>query len=56
VADNRRLLQVDPEQREELERWSQSRALLVGDVFRARLAVPRDFRRLPSDFIAALPW
>jgi transposase len=31
------LLQVSPEQREELERWAQSRALPAGDVFRARL-------------------
>jgi transposase len=37
VADNRRLLQVSSEQREELERWAQSRALPAGDVFRARL-------------------
>jgi transposase len=37
VADNRRLLQVDSRQREELERWAQSRALPAGDVFRARL-------------------
>jgi transposase len=37
VADNRRLLQISSEQREELERWAQSRALPAGDVFRARL-------------------
>lgn len=37
MADNRRLLQVGSEQREELERWAQSRALPAGDVFRARL-------------------
>jgi hypothetical protein len=37
VADNRRLLTVSSEQREELERWAQSRALPGGDVFRARL-------------------
>lgn len=37
MADNRRLLQVSSEQREELERWAQSRALPAGDVFRARL-------------------
>jgi transposase len=37
VADNRRLLQVSSEQREELGRWAQSRALPAGDVFRARL-------------------
>jgi transposase len=37
VADNQGLLQVSAEQREELERWAQSRALPAGDVFRARL-------------------
>jgi transposase/transposase-like protein len=37
VADNRELFQVSSEQREELERWAQSRALPAGDVFRARL-------------------
>lgn len=37
MADNRYLLQVSEEQREELERWAQSRTLPAGDVFRARL-------------------
>jgi transposase len=37
VADNLGLLQVSPEQKEELERWAQSRSLPAGDVFRARL-------------------
>jgi hypothetical protein len=37
VADNRNLLQVIEEQREELERWAQSRTLPAGDVSRARL-------------------
>jgi len=37
VPDNRKLLQVTVEQREELERWAQSRTLPAGDVFRARL-------------------
>ena len=37
MADNRKLLQVSSEQREELDRWAQSRALPAGDVFRARL-------------------
>jgi transposase len=37
VADNRNLLQVTKEQREELERWAQSRTLPAGDVSRARL-------------------
>lgn len=37
MADNRNLLQVTKEQREELERWAQSRTLPAGDVSRARL-------------------
>ena len=37
MADNQGLLQLGTEQREELERWAQSRALPAGDVFRARL-------------------
>ena len=37
VADNRNLLRVTAEQHDELERWTQSRTLPAGDVFRARL-------------------
>ena len=37
MADNRGLLQVSAEQRDELESWAQSRSLPAGDVFRARL-------------------
>ena len=37
MANNRELLQVSGEQREELERWAQSRSLPAGDVFRARI-------------------
>ena len=37
MADNRGLLSISNEQREELGRWAQSRALPAGDVFRARL-------------------
>ena len=37
MANNARLLQVDAEQREELESWAQSRTLPAGEVFRARL-------------------
>jgi len=37
VADNRGLLSINREEREELGRWAQSRALPAGDVFRARL-------------------
>src|SRR6202167_1879230 len=37
MTDNRSLLKLIPEQREELQRWAQSRTLPAGDVFRARL-------------------
>ncbi|MGH9726284.1 MAG: IS630 family transposase [Candidatus Acidiferrales bacterium] len=37
MANNQGLLQLGSEQREELERWAQSRALPAGAVFRARL-------------------
>jgi len=42
MAAKRELLQVSPEQREELERWAQSRGLPAGDVFRARLILALD--------------
>ena len=37
MADNRGLLPISNEPREELGRWAQSRAFPAGDVFRARL-------------------
>ena len=37
MTDNRSLLNLPPGQREELQRWAQSRTLPAGDVFRARL-------------------
>jgi putative transposase len=37
MTDNRGLLKLIPEQREDLQRWAQSRTLPAGDVFRARL-------------------
>jgi transposase len=37
MTDNRNLLKLRAEQRHELQRWSQSRSLPTGDVFRARL-------------------
>jgi transposase len=37
MAENEGWLEVTSEEREELERWAQSRALPAGDVFRARL-------------------
>jgi hypothetical protein len=35
VADKQGLLEVDAEQRDELESWAQSRTLPAGEVFRA---------------------
>jgi transposase len=37
MTDNRNLLKLTGEQRQELRRWAQSRTLPAGDVFRARL-------------------
>ena len=37
MTDNRNLLKLIPEQREDLQRWAHSRTLPAGDVFRARL-------------------
>jgi transposase len=37
MTDNRNLLKLTDEQRQELRRWAQSRTLPAGDVFRARL-------------------
>jgi transposase len=37
MADNRNLLTLTPEEKQELQRWAQSRTLPAGDVFRARL-------------------
>src|ERR1700685_2897462 len=37
MTDNRSLLKLIPEQREDLQRWAQSRTLPAGDVFRPRL-------------------
>lgn len=39
MAENRGLLQVSVEQREELEGWMQSRTLPAGDVFRAKIVL-----------------
>ena len=55
----RRLLQVSSEQREELERWAQSRALPAGDVFRARLILAladgRTYREIERRLGASAP-
>lgn len=37
MTNNRNLLTLTPEEKQELERWAQSRTLPAGDVFRARL-------------------
>jgi transposase len=37
MTDNRNLLKLPAEQKQELQRWAQSRTLPAGDVFRARL-------------------
>src|SRR3984885_6033883 len=37
MTDNRSLLKLIPKQREDLQRWAQSRTLPAGDVFHARL-------------------
>src|SRR5437879_13821909 len=37
MTDNQSLLKLMPEQREDLQRWAQSRTMPAGDVFRARL-------------------
>jgi transposase len=59
VADNRGLLQVSREQKEELERWAQSRALPAGDVFRARLilalAQGLSYREIERELGASAP-
>jgi transposase len=39
VADNRELLKVSAEPREELEHWAQSRTRPAGDVYRARIVL-----------------
>src|SRR6266581_272190 len=37
MTDNRNLLAITPEEKQDLEGWAQSRTLPAGDVFRARL-------------------
>ena len=37
MTDNRNLLTLTPEEKQDLERWAPSRTLPAGDVFRARL-------------------
>src|ERR1700747_951656 len=37
MTDHRNLLKLTAEQKQELQRWAQSRTLPAGDVFRARM-------------------
>lgn len=53
------MLQVSDEQREELQRWAQSRALPAGDVFRARLilalAAGKSYSQIESELSTSRP-
>lgn len=59
MPDNQGLLQVSPEQRDELEGWAQSRSLPAGAVFRARvilaLADGMTYRELEQKLGASAP-
>src|SRR5713226_8434605 len=52
MTDNRNLLAITPEEKQDLERWAQSRTLPAGDVFRARLllalAAGKSYRQIES--------
>ncbi|HEY6987122.1 MAG TPA: IS630 family transposase, partial [Bryobacteraceae bacterium] len=59
MADDRGLLHVSAEQRDELESWAQSRSLPAGDVFRARLILSLadglSYREIERKFGASAP-
>jgi hypothetical protein len=59
MTDNRNLLTLISEQREELQRWAQSRALPAGDVFRARLVLAladgHTYREIASSLKTSFP-
>src|ERR1700734_3847554 len=59
MTDNRSLLKLMPEQREELQRWAQSRTLPAGDVFRARLILAladgSTYREIATSLKTSLP-
>src|SRR5499427_10999412 len=59
MTDNRSLLKLMPEQREDLQRWAQSRTLPAGDVFRARLilalADDSTYREIARSLKTSLP-
>src|SRR5580693_3927706 len=59
MTDNRSLLKLMPEQREDLQRWAQSRTLPAGDVFRARLILAladgRTYREIARTLKTSVP-
>jgi Helix-turn-helix domain len=59
MADNRDLVVLTPEEKQELERWAQSRTLPAGDVFRARLilalAAGRSYREIEKSLGTSAP-
>jgi len=59
MTDNRDLLKLIPEQREDLQRWAQSRTLPAGDVFRARLILAladgTTYRQIARSLKTSLP-
>ena len=52
MTDNRNLLELTAEEKQDLERWAQSRTFPAGDVFRARLilalAEGKSYREIES--------
>jgi transposase len=59
MTDNRSLLKLRPGQREDLQRWAQSRTLPAGDVFRARLILAladgTTYREIAKSLRTSLP-
>src|SRR6202030_257712 len=59
MTDNRNLLKLIPEQREDLQRWGQSRTRPAGDVFRARLILAladgSTYREIATSLKTSLP-
>src|SRR6267143_355359 len=59
MTDNRNLLKLIPEQREDLQRWAHSRTLPAGDVFRSRLilalAYGATYREIARSLKTSLP-
>ena len=55
MTDNRNLLLLTPEEKQDLERWAQSRTLPAGDVFRARvilaLAEGKTYRQIENSML-----